>query len=72
MVGGAEFGVGVKPEAVGVEGADSSPGLALAIIDGLDVSHGALKFDASLPFKQALFRAYRRSELWGGCIMRGE
>jgi len=34
-----EVGVGVEPEAVQAERADSAPGLALAIVNGLDVSH---------------------------------
>ena len=41
-----EVGVGVEPEAVEAEGADSAPGLALAVVDGLDVSHGAHELDA--------------------------
>ena len=36
-----QVGVGVEPEAVEAKGADSAPGLALAVVDGLDVSHGA-------------------------------
>ena len=41
LVGGAEVWVGVEPEAVEAEGADSAPGLSLAVVDCLDVSHGA-------------------------------
>ena len=41
LVGGAAVGVGVEPEAVEAEGGDSAPGLPLAVIDCLDVSHGA-------------------------------
>lgn len=40
-VGWPEMGVGVEPEAVEAEGADAAPGLSLAVIDCLDVSHGA-------------------------------
>ena len=39
LVGGAETSVGVEPEAVEAEGADAAPGLAFAVVDGLDVSH---------------------------------
>ena len=41
LVGGAEIGGGVEPEAVEGEGTDAAPGLALPVVDGLDVSHGA-------------------------------
>ena len=58
--------VGVEPEAVEAEGAGSVPGVSLAIVERLDVSHGAHQLDSPLLFRQALFRACRRSELWGG------
>jgi len=41
LVRRAEIGVGVEPEAVEAEGADSLPRFAVAVVDCLDVSHGA-------------------------------
>ena len=41
------MGVGVELEAVEAEGADAVPGLALAVVNGLDVSHGAHELDAA-------------------------
>ena len=32
LVGGAEMGVGVEPEAVEAESADAAPGLSLAVV----------------------------------------
>ena len=39
--GGHEIGVWVEPKTVEAKRADAAPGLALAVIDSLDVSHGA-------------------------------
>ncbi len=39
--GGHEVGVWVKPEAIEAKRTDAAPGLTLAVIDSLDVSHGA-------------------------------
>jgi len=41
-----EVGVGVEREAVEAEGADTVPGLSLAVVDGLDISHGAHEPDS--------------------------
>ena len=37
---GHEVGVRVEPKAVEAKRADAAPGLATAVIDSLDVSHG--------------------------------
>ena len=38
---GHKVGVWVEPKAVEAKRPDAAPGLALAVIDSLDVSHGA-------------------------------
>jgi len=45
LVGGVEIGVGVEREAVEAEGADAAPGLSLAVVNRLDVSHGTHELD---------------------------
>ena len=39
--GGHEVGVRVEPKAIEAERADAAPGLTLAVIDSLDIPHGA-------------------------------
>ena len=61
-----------KPETVEAEGADSAPGLSLAIVDCLDVSHGLHELDApgsgdlseerTTPCPPSLLRRWRSSQ----------
>jgi len=44
--GGHEIGVRIEPKAIEAKRADASPGLAFAVINSLDISHGAHQPDA--------------------------